>query len=308
MARIREISASDNLTNTAIDALAEVAPALEDIEFYAQPGSSDTIYQDFDAAAKAKITRSLNEDNSATPPTPVPATLTKKIVSFDAKVDVVYADRGYDLPTAMIRQIQREARQAGFRLQYLIFEGDAAADAEDFNGLRKIASGSYTNENGVLVPAGNSDGVIEAQQLAVEAFLKEAQKLRAVNPIAYMNEDLLTRWVTVGKSLGYYRETIDEFGVPIPQIRNVILKGAGYDADGVPLLPFTEAVNGGNSSSVFFTQWGEADNVSALTSVGLIARDAGQSGNYLLTNINLDMVLGLQKPWALVLSQGWKLN
>ena len=93
--------------------MASVAPILEDIEFYTMSGTSDTIYQDFDATAKTKITRSLNEDNVPTAPTPVPATLTKKIISFDSKVDVVYEDRGYDIPTAQVRQLQREARQAG---------------------------------------------------------------------------------------------------------------------------------------------------------------------------------------------------
>lgn len=308
MARIRQVSPGDPLSSAAIQAMAEVAPILEDIEFYTMSGTSDTIYEDFDASAKAKITRSLNADNTPTAPTPVPQTLTKKIVSFDAKVDVVYEDRGYDIPTARVRQLQREARQAGFRFNYLMFEGDSASDAEDFDGLRKIAKTAYKNSNGVLVPVGSGDAVMQSMQISVEALLKEAKRLRALNPIAYMNESLKARWVTVGKQLGYYRNSIDQFGQEIERIGNVILKGAGYAADGSEILPFTETINGGNSSSIFFVEWAEADKVTALTSVGFKAQDNGKVGSHYVINCNMDMSLGIRVPWSLVISQGWKLT
>jgi len=308
MANIRQVSPGDPLSAVAINAMAEVAPILEDIQFYTMPGTADTLYEDFDAGEKTKITRSLNEDNSATPPTPVPQTITKKIISFDSKVDKVYEQRGYDIPTAQTRQLQREARQAGFRFQYLVFEGDDGSDAEDFDGLRNIAKTAYKNENGVLVPAGNSDSVVEAQQVAVETLLKEAAVLRAMNPIAYMNENLKIRWVTVAKNLGYYRQEIDTLGRYIERIGNLILKGAGYGADGAALLPFSETVNGGSSSSIFFVEWGEGDKVTALTSKGFVAEDNGKVGNYYLVNCNMDMVLGIRTPWSLVVSQGWKLS
>lgn len=306
--RIGQVSPSDPLSAAAIAAMAEVAPILNDIEFYTERGTTDTIYQDFDASAKAKITRSLNADNSPTAPTPVPATITKKIVSFDAKFDIVYEQRGYDVPTARVRQLQREARQAGFRLNYLIFEGDSGTDAEDFDGLRNVASASYKTTNGVVVPAGNADAVIQQQQLALEALIKEIAVLRAMNPVGYMNEYLKIRLVTVGKSLGYYRQTIDQFGQPIDRIGNCILKGAGYDASGDPILPFTESANGGNSSSIFFVDHGEADKVSALTSVGFKADDNGKVGSHYVINCNMDMAFSLFVPWSLVISQGWKLS
>lgn len=306
--KIRQVSPGDPLSAAVINEIASVCPILDDIEFYTQGGTTDTIYEDFDSSAKTKITRSLNESNSATPPTPVPATLTKKIVSFDSKVDKVYEDRGYDIPTARIRQLQREARQAGFRFNYLLLEGDSATDAEDFDGLRNIAKTAYKTTRGQSLPVGNADAIIAQQHAAIEAFLKEVSLLRAANPIAYMNEDLLTRWITVAKERGYYRQTIDELGKPIDMIRNVRLKGVGYDASGDSLLPFSETINGGSSSSIMFAEWAEQDKVTALTSVGLKATDNGMVGNYYEINVNFDMVLGLRTPWSLVVSQGWKLS
>lgn len=305
---IRQASPGDPLTSAALGALIETAPILEDLEFYTRPGTSDTIYEDFDAGAKAKITRSLNEDNTATAPTPVPQTLTKAIVSFDAKVDTVYLQRGYDIPSEMQTQLRREARQAGFRFQYLVFEGDVAVDAEDFNGFRKIAKTAYKNTAGLIVPAGNADSVVESQQLAVEAFLNQAAVLRAANPIAYMNETLRARWVTVAKNLGYYRQSIDELGRQIERIGNVVLKGAGYGSDGAALLPFTETANGGSSSSIFFVEHAEGDKVTALTSAGFVAEDNGKVGSHFIVNCNMDMQLGIRTPWSLVISQGWKLS
>lgn len=306
---IRQASPGDPLTNAALDAMIEVAPALNDLEFYTRPGTADTLYEDFDAAAKTKITRSLNDSaNSATAPTPVPQTITKKIVSFDATVDTVYLQRGYDAPSEMTTQLRREARQAGFKLQAMIFEGDAAVDAEDFNGLRKIAKTAYKNTLGRIVPAGTGDSIVAAQQLAVEAFLNQAAILRAANPVAYMNENLRARWVTVAKNLGYYRQSIDELGRFIERIGNVVLKGAAYGADGAALLPFTESANGGSSSSIFFVEHAENDKVTALTSVGFVAEDNGKVGNKFVVNCNMDIELGIRTPWSLVISQGWKLE
>jgi len=89
----------------------------------------------------------------------------------------------------------------------------------------------------------------------------------------------------------------------------VIVRGAGYTKAGVPLLPFDETVGANsNCGSIFCVRWSERVDLTALTSVGLKARYAGQSGNLITNNVNLDMALVLQDPVALVQVKGWRIE
>jgi hypothetical protein len=87
------------------------------------------------------------------------------------------------------------------------------------------------------------------------------------------------------------------------------VRGAGYQEDGDTLLPFTESVGGdSNCSSMFFARWGERRDLTLLTSVGVRGRYSGQVGNFIINNVNLDAVLHLQNPTALVQSRGWRID
>lgn len=125
----------------------------------------------------------------------------------------------------------------------------------------------------------------------------------------YMNEFLKIRFLTVGKALGYYDKSKDEFGNSIERIGDVIIRGAGYAADKTRLLPQTETTGTSNNcSSIIAVRWGEGIDVSALTSKGLVGRYAGQSGNFLTNNVNLDMALVLQNAESIIKSAGWRLS
>ena len=91
-------------------------------------------------------------------------------------------------------------------------------------------------------------------------------------------------------------------------IGDVALKSAGRKRDGSYFLPFTESTNGGASSSIWAVKWGEGENLTAVTSVGVKGNYTGQSGNYLINNVNMDMVLHLQDYKALWRSKGWTLE
>ncbi len=241
---LRDISPKDPLTNVVVEGLEKTAPILNDIQFYRKSGSADSVLSSRESS-NSSIFRSLNENNSADAPEPEYTTVAKKIVSFDAKVDVLIEDRNEDPEEELVNQTRIEAENAGYILQEKIFEGDTSEDAEEFNGLRNLTDSSWIKTvapNGHVVPLGNTDSKVTAQQQAIEELLKLFATVRGGATHAYMNEYLKIRWLTVAKALGYYRQEKDSLGNTIEKIGEVIIRGAGYKSSGAPLLPFDETI------------------------------------------------------------------
>lgn len=310
---LREISPSDPLTNLALDGLISRAPVLQDVQFYARPGSADRVKQAREGTTAATYFRSLNETpNTTTAPTPSYATPLKKIVSYDAKVDRILQHRQEPVEDELAYQVQLESEEAGWTLQEKFFTGDDGSNAEEFDGLVNLVDAAWikpTATDGIVLQLGNSDAAVEAQQVAVEELLKFFAIVRGGASHAYMNEYLKIRWISVAKSLGYYRQSKDELGNLIEQIGNTIIRGAGFKKDGTPLLPFTETVGAAtNCSSIYAVRWNERTDLTALTSIGLKVETPYQSGNLLIANANMDMTLVLQNVTALAKSTGWRLT
>jgi len=309
---LRQVSQGDPLSNLVLEGMIQSAPILNDVDFYTKTGAADSVKKSREGAEDPTIFRALNTSNTATAPTPEYEPVSKKIISFDAKVDFMLEDRNEDPVAELAMQTKLEAIEAGYVLQEKIFEGDADSVATEFDGFRNLVADAQVKTvatNGLILPLGNTDTKVTAQQEAIEALLKLFATVRGGATHAYVNEYVRIRLVSLAKSLGYY-DSIQEFGQQIDRIAGVIIRGAGYKKDGTPLLPLTETVGTAASkcSSIFAVRWGERINLSALTSVGVKARYAGQTGNFIINNVNMDMALVLQNDTALVQSKGWRLE
>jgi len=308
----RDISPADPISHAAIRGLMDTWPILNDIEFYTRTGPADSVKRAPSGTNASKITRSLNEANTPTAGSRSYDTVTKKIVSFDAKVDVMLEDRNEDPEAELMVQTYLEAVEAGWVGQDMSFSGDVGGDAEDFDGMANLVQADQIitfETNGIYIPVGNSDANMGYQQKAIEYLLKAFASIRGGATHAYMNEYVKVRWLTVAKALGYYRQSKDELGNLIEYIGNTIIRGAGYKKDGTLILPLSETCGtSNNTSSMFACRWGERKDLTALTSVGVKGRYAGQSGNQIINNVNLDMVLHLQDYTALYQFKGWQLE
>jgi hypothetical protein len=111
---ITQVSDNGPISQVALEGLMANAPILSDAQFYTKPGPADSVKHTREGAVKSKITRSLNEDNTATPPVPVYNAAVKKIVSFDAKVDVLLEDRNEDPESELVYQTRLEAEEASW--------------------------------------------------------------------------------------------------------------------------------------------------------------------------------------------------
>lgn len=307
---LREASYKDELTSLVVESLEKNCPILQDAQFYTKTGPADSVKSKRDGKTDT-IFRDLNQNNSATPPVPEYIPVVKKIISFDAKADVILEDRNEDPYTELSEQTRLESEDAGFILQEKFFEANGTEPSLEFHGFRKLVASANSKPvatDGIKMPLGNSDANLTAQQEAIEQLQKLIKTVRGGATHLYMNEFLKIRWLTIAKNLHYYSMSKDELGNEIEKIAGVIIRGAGYKKDGSLLLPFTETVGSATeTSSIFAARWGERKDLTALTSVGVRARYAGQSGNFYTNNVNLDMALVLQNKTALYQSKGWYL-
>lgn len=309
MAQLRAISPSDPVSRVALDGLYETCPILADAEFYSRTGPADSVKK-APESSDTETFRSLNAANSPTPGSRSYLDIGKKIVSFDASVDVILEDRNEDIATELVTQTRIEAMERGYILQEKFFEGDEGGNAEEFDGLRNIVEEIYDHsDSDILLPLGNSDANKALMQAAYEQFRKDARRIKGGATHVYMNGTLKIRWLTIAKELGYYRLSKDELGNDIEMIGDIIVRDAGLKTNGDDILPFNETVGGNTTtSSMFFSRWSERVNLTVLTSRGLVGRYSGQSGNLITNNVNMDAALVLQNKFALVESKGWALE
>jgi hypothetical protein len=305
-----QISPSDPVTSQALRGLQESCPILADVEFYSKNGPADHVKK-APSSSDTDTFRDINEDNSPTAATRDYKSFGKKIVSFDAKVDVVLEDRNEDPATELATQTYLEAKERGYVLQKKFFDGDSASNSDEFDGIKNIVQSAniITPDDNIGVMLGNSDTHRQAQQVALETFIRTARKIKGGATHAYMNGLLKIRWLTIAKELGYYRNSKDSLGNEVEMIGNIILRDAGLDTSGDDILPFNETVNSEkNTSSIYFTRWGERTDLSVLTSKGLVGRYSGQHGNFYINNVNMDAVMVLQDDTAVYQHKGWRIE
>lgn len=299
---IREVSPNDPVSQVALNALMEGAPILQDAEFYTRDGSADTLKQRRTGNAST-LFRSINENNVAVPPNPVYLPLAKKIASYDSKVDVVLEDRNEDPETELATQTRLDGIEHGYMLQEAFFTADEGTNAEAFNGFSALVKPAQvvTPTSAQVLQLGG-DAVKQSQQEFVEGFLNFAEKIPAGGGqvFAYMNGLMRTRMTAVAKALGYYSDELDDMSRRIERIGDVVIRSAGHQSDGTMLLPFDKTLGANTkTSSIFFVRWGERTGMTCLTSVGVKGRYAGQVGNFLINNVNLDIAIAEATPKSL---------
>lgn len=307
--KLREVSPNDEYSSVAVKAFEETAPITQDLELYTRTGSADSVKDAKQGVEKTKITRSLNEENSENPRSRSYSPVQKKLVSYTSLVDVALEDRNEDIASELIQELESDSKEAGYKFQDMLFNGDNGSDPEDFDGMLNIVPDTQIRTpetNGIVMPMGNSDENFTAQQNAIEHLINGFASIQGGATHAYVNEYLRTRILLVAKNVGFYSKSKDELGNIIEKIGKTIIRGAGYDRNGNPLLPFTEVCGSrSNTSPIIAVRWGERLDLTMLTSVGLKARYTGQHGNFYKINVNMDAALHLQNIKAITKIKGW---
>jgi len=209
--------------------------------------------------------------------------------------------RRASIATYLESHTRKEAKQVGRKLQNLFFAGDNGSVSTDFDGFTNMVNASYIKTDGVPMPLGGDDQKL-AQQQFVEKLLEHIEFAEGCTDM-YVYGPVKWRIVSLAKALGYYSE-IQRFGVTIPQIAGVNIWSAGKAPGGT----YNLAPSGNTDPMTFWlARWGEGDDLTVLSSRGLVGEDQGPVGNYYEVNFNMDAVIELHDYSALVKSYGWTL-
>lgn len=314
---LAQASPSDPISRAAFTGFFRTAPILKDMQFFSKTGSSALIKTAREGSVPASIFRSLNENKTSTGPTPNYDTIAKKIVSFQAKVDKILEQRNEDVATELEAQTILEAMEHGWIFQNQAFHADSAVDSEGFDGIANLVHASWSKSlddanfgyaDGLIVPLGNSDANRTKQEQFVEAVLWLISIVRGGASHLYMPEALKIRMVSIGKALGYYRSSIDEFGQTIDMIGDTVIRGAGRTKAGGEILNFDETVGGSDiCASVYAVRWGEGTDLTVLTSKGLVGEYSGLISKHYINEVDMDAAIVRQNPTAIVKLKGFRL-
>lgn len=305
MALLRAISPNDPISTRAIDGLEETAPILQDAEFYTRGGPGDKVKKAGDSD-DTELFRGLNEPNNPTPRDVNYDEPAKALLSYDATADVALEDRNESPEEELADQTYLESRNRGYILQEKFFEADSAKNGQEFDGLRvRVPSRNVVRPDSKIVLPLGGDSKKAAQMAAMVAIMDFIDRIPGGASHLYVNVRIRTRLLVVAKNLGFYSQGKDELGNTVDRIGDTIVRSAGRKKSGGTILPFDETYESAagdqiaGTSSMFACRWAERADLSALTSVGMRGRYAGQQGNLITNNMNMDASLLLQDDNAL---------
>lgn len=213
------------------------------------------------------------------------------------KTDKALNRRGKKAQTKHRRDIERFAAGLGRHLQDHIINGDNGSSAEQFDGLQQKITGdqiiSAPGDNGLVILNGNDNAAKKSQQQALEALYEAIEKIPNGAEWIMMDYLMLTRLSTVFSD--NFKTERDQFGRLIRVFNDIPVIKAGYGKDGsTKVLPFTEtAGTSENCGSIYCGRFGEEDNITLATNVGLDATPTANADNFVKTTFELDLDLGL---------------
>jgi len=279
--KLGQISSSDAVTAQVVAAAASRATVLEFAEFYKMIGNAD--YKKKAATATGGQFRALDNDYADNKVAPEYATPALKILGDKVQVDQAYERRGLDVASERARQLLSFARNLGKQFQNYFFNGDTAVSANQFNGLKKIMPGGQVitaSTNGLDVVTGNDNTAKKAQQAFLEALNLLIRTIDGGAQVLFMNGYVLSRLTTIARGFITYQP--NEFGVLLPFYNGIPLRDSGFDKTGALIIPNDETCGTGTTcTSIYAARFGEGDDLSLATNIGIEVKDKGLVGvNY----------------------------
>ena len=205
-------------------------------------------------------------------------TVSLVILGGDADVDRFIAQTRGNLNDQRAAQTALKTKAATFKFQDAFINGDTAVDANSFDGLKKLLTGSR-----VISAATNGLPVVGADDPARHTFLDKLDELLSLVPgaqVLYMNASILARLKSSARRLTIYDQTTDTFGKTIATYNGVELRDIGNKADGSAIIPQTETQGSSSvASSIYAVRYGnslEDGGVTGLTNGGVQVYDLGE--------------------------------
>lgn len=176
------------------------------------------------------------------------------------------------LPGTLLRQTRLRLKALGMYVDDKFFNGDSSSDEKEFDGLKRILgdTGDF-----VVAPSGGSGLVINTSATTFKSFIKLLDEaFRGINgqPTAILCSDKVKDAISSGSlevGANILGTATDFLQQQVPAYRGVPFVAFGNNNGGSPVLPFTESLHGGSTSSIYVVKFDIDDGVAGLSTSGV---------------------------------------
>lgn len=310
--KLSELSgATENQTNqnpalraVVVNEMRLAAPFLEFAEFYQITGNSDTPRKA--ATAQGGSTRALDSNYTPVVATPTFGSVALKIYGDMIQTDQAHQRRGSDIGSERVRQLVSFSRALGRHLQNDFVNGDSATPNQ-FDGLKKLIGVGQQmlingDVNGFQVVLGNDNSAKRSQQIFLNAL--DELVANAAPSILLMGPKTIAYLKSIGRE--YVRTTTVRSALTqeFDAYNNVPIINAGYGKNGTTLVIDNAETQGTSTdcTSVYAIRFGEQEDTTFATNVGVEVSDLGKVGQQYQTSVDFDIALAIlneKSAWRL---------
>lgn len=192
-------------------------------------------------------TRALNAEYTNSEATAQSITTKLAIMGGTYKIDRTMRNTGH-VANQVTFQVEQKTRAAGAYFNELVITGDTGVDANAFDGLSKILTGSSTEYNTGAAIALDSEANITANAKKFMNMMDEfLSELDGTPDALLVNRKLAVKIRAVGRELKYYDTQRDEFGRQVETYAGIPFVDLGDKQDGSGPIITTNGVSGETS-------------------------------------------------------------
>lgn len=310
MASIREVSTGSGarsvteLRNLAVAEFISSWPLAPYAEFYTFTGNADAPRQDY-GEFNAGDTRTTSTDYTPKEKAPQFASVSLKIYGDKVQTDIAYERRGGDIGSQRVTDLRRFAQSLGRYFMDATINHDNALDSKQITGLKAQAAALSR-----VVPWGTNGTVLEASTLKSFLELLDEQILSIPGgPTCIIaNGKFISRLTNLARDYVRVEAAPDVFGRQqlVTVYNEIPIVNAGFKANRTGLvIGNNETVGTSNDcTSIYLVRFGEQQDVTFATNVGLDVQDLGLVGTKYVTLVEFDVDLVVLNPNALVRIEG----
>lgn len=304
---------ADELRNLAVTEFMVACPLMMYAEFYSMRGNADSPRKDSEIYGGDN--RTVGSDyGSPKSQNPQFGSVSLKIYGDKVKTDVANKRRGIDIGSQRAKDLKSFSRSLG-RYFTDSFVNDTI-DATHFSGLKEqvaaipreiVLSGGA---DGFEVPAGNSSTQRAKQWTFIEAL--DAMIEETDPTCLLLDSKTIARLGSIGKEFVRTISVSDIYGenqvLTTYRERPLLRAGLKKDKSG-PVIGHAETQGiDDDCTSIYAIRFGEEEDVTFATNVGLDVQDLGLVGTEYITMVEFDIDLAILNNWSVKRMKGIRIT
>lgn len=279
-------------------------------EFYQMAGSAD-------APKKASTEtggdeRTINNDFAGNTGAPTTGSIALKILGDKISVDKAYERRYVSIGSERLSELRSFARGLARHFMNRFING-TTVDPKQFDGTKVRCTGARLTSidggaDGFQVLLGNSDAAVKSQQKFIKAL---GQMINRVNPtVLIMNGDTIAYIEEIEKQFVRLDNIDGVTELALTRYKNIPVINAGRAKDDTTnVITLTETKGASNDcTSIYAVKFGERENTTLATNVGLVVDDLGLVGTQYVTNVELDVDMEILSTYGAQRMEGIRLG